>query len=61
VWINRQAEGGVRPPAPRAQPSERELHLERALRLVRMALTREEHGVHNAVAVIDNALLTERK
>ncbi len=37
-------------------PSERERQLERALRLVRMALTREEHGVHDLLAVVDNAL-----
>lgn len=38
------------------KPSERERRMERALRLVRMALTQEQHGVHDMVAVIDNAL-----
>lgn len=50
-----------RPPKPEPTPRERELEqrlarAHRALRLVRMALTKEESGVHSAVTVIDNAL-----
>lgn len=50
---------GERPSSSKAQPSARELRLERALRLVRMALTQEESGVHDLLAVVDNALADE--
>ena len=43
-----------RPPPPK--PSERELRMERALRLVRKVLTTDAHMVADAVTVIDNAL-----
>jgi len=48
------------PPTPQASDEELRRYiakLERALRLARMALSREEASAHDIVAVIDNALV----
>ena len=52
VWLHRKL---LEPRPPRNE--ERELRMERALRLARLALVREEHAAHDMVAVIDSALL----
>lgn len=46
----------IRPTVYETELLERVARLERALRLARRVLTHEEHGVHDAVTLIDNAL-----